>query len=408
MSDDSTSAHKRDDIIRWGVWKIGWTIARVTVASAVRLKIIRHVKFPRRGPLLVVSNHPCPWDVMMAPVSTYRQTHILGTDQLLRVPYFGWMMPYFSMIPFKKGMRDPSALAEVERRVRRGDACLVFPEGDRTWTGRSNPIKPGIGRMAKRLGVPVGFIRVTTGHMQWPRWAKYPRSIPLLVEHVALKHYDDDATAEQITADVAHHISVDPFEISVPPRSWGTRLACGLPEFMWACPHCFHQDSLELVPEDDDSVHCHGCGGRWRVDLACWLRGEGGPAQDMHIDDAYHRVIDHFGELPALDKDRYAADGVAIEGEAELHQIHYGQVDPEQLGLGLVELFEDRLRFTDHRGHAPIEIPFEHVKAVLMQVGNKLQVRTAENNYQISPTIHSTNMWKHFLDRHLGAYRKRN
>ncbi|WP_181234399.1 lysophospholipid acyltransferase family protein [Enhygromyxa salina] len=383
-------------------------IASGSVAPAVRMKVIRHVRFPRRGPLLVVSNHPCPWDVMMVPFSMLRQTHILGTDQLLRVPYFGWMMPYFSMIPFKKGMKDPGALAEVERRIRRGDAVLVFPEGDRTWTGRSNPIKPGIGRMAKRLGVPVGFVRVSTGHMQWPRWAKYPRSVPLVIEHLKVERYGDDVTAEQITEDVGRHISVDPYQVEIPRRSVGTRLAFGLPEFMWACPHCFHQDSLELVPEDDDSVHCHGCAARWRVDLACWLRGEGGPAHDMHIDEAYRRVIEHFGELPVLDNDRYTADGVAIEGEAELHQIHYGQVEPEALGHGLVELLEDRVRFTDHRGTAPLEISFEHVRAVLLQVGNKLQIRTAEDNFQLTPTIHSTNMWKHFLDRHLDAYRSRN
>ena len=405
---DVTSSPKRDDIIRWGVWKVAWMAALVSVAPAVRLKVIRRVKFPRSGPLLLVSNHPCPWDVMMVPWSTLRQTHILGTDQLLRVPYFGWMMPYFSMIPFKKGMKDPAALAEVERRVRAGGACLVFPEGDRTWTGRTNPIKPGIGRMAKRLGAPVGFVRVNTGHMQWPRWAKYPRSIPVVIEYVALKTYGDDATPEQITADVARHISVDPYTSEIPPRSFGARLAWGLPEFMWACPHCFHQDSLELVPEDDDSVHCHGCGGRWRVDLACWLRGEGGPAQDMHIDEAHHRIVEHFGELPVLDKAHHAAQGVALEGEAELHRIHYGQVEPEPLGCGLVELLEDRLRFTDHDGHEPLQIPFEQIKAVLMQVGNKLQVRTAEDNFQIQPTIHSTNMWKHFLDRHIAAYRKRN
>ena len=40
-----------------------------------------------------------------------------------------------------------------------------------------------------------------------------------------------------------------------------------------------------------------------------------------------------------------------------------------------------------------------------MQVGNKLQIRTAEDNFQLIPTQHSTNMWKHFLDRHLRVYR---
>jgi 1-acyl-sn-glycerol-3-phosphate acyltransferase len=400
-----SQSHKRDDAIRWAVWKVLFFLAITVVGPAVRAKRVRHVKFPRRGPLLLVSNHPSPWDPIIVPWSMWRQVHNLGTDQLLRVPYFGWMMPYFSMIPFKKGMKDPAALAEVERRVRRGDCALIFAEGDRSWTGRSNPVKPGIGRMVKRLGVPVGFVRITTGHMEWPRWAKYPRSVPIIIEHRAMKTYDESATPEEITEDVARYISVDPYEVQVPPRSFGRRLAWGLPEFMWACPHCFARGGLELE-DDDDCVQCESCNGRWRVDLASWMRAEGGPAQDMHIDAAYRRVIEHFGELPIADPERFSRDGVALEGEVDVQRIHYGKVEPEILGRGHLELHADCLRFT-HETDEPLVLPFEPIKAVLMQVGNKLQIRTAEDNFQIIPTEESTNMWKHFIDAHLDLYRER-
>lgn len=398
---------RRDDVLRWSVWKVIHPIASATIAPALRTDVRRYVEFPQSGPLLLVSNHPSPWDPMMSAWSVGRQVHNLGTDQLLRVPYFGWMMPYFSMIPFKKGMKDPAALAEVERRVRQGGAALIFAEGDRTWTGRSNPIRPGIGRMVKRLGAPVGFIRVTTGHMSWPRWAKYPRSMALIVEHRAVVSYPESATPEQITEDVARYISIDPYHVEIPPRSFGRRLAWGLPEFMWACPHCYEQDGLALVPGNDDSVHCHSCGAQWRVDLACWLRAEAGPATDMHIDAAYHGIVDHFGDLPAVDEQRFAAAGVALEGEVELDRIHYGQVRAEHLGLGHLELHHDRLCFRAQTGSDLLDLSFAQVKAVLMQVGNRLQIRTAEDNFQITPRLHSTNMWKHFIDRHLSAYRER-
>jgi 1-acyl-sn-glycerol-3-phosphate acyltransferase len=402
---EATPEQRRDDIIRAGVWKVLYFLADYAVCPAVRGHVIEHVEFPRKGPLLLVSNHPSPWDPITVPWSAERQVHNLGTDQLLRVPYFGWMMPYFSMIPFKKGMKDPTALAEVERRVRRGDCALIFAEGDRTWTGRSNPIKPGIGRMIKRLGVPVGFVRITTGHMQWPRWAAYPRSVPYILEHRALIEYPESATPEQITADVAHYISVDPYEVEVPKRSWGKRLAVGLSTLMWACPVCYALGSLGLVSGDDDAVQCSACESRWRVDLGCWMRREGGRAEDIHVDAAYRRIVDHFGALPIVDPARYARDGLALEAEAELSRIHYGQVEAEQLGVGHLELFRDRFVFTDHRGHAPLVLHFDPIQAVLLQVGNKLQVRTAEDNFQISPVSHSTLLWKHFIDRHLEKYR---
>ncbi|MCA9684578.1 MAG: 1-acyl-sn-glycerol-3-phosphate acyltransferase [Myxococcales bacterium] len=397
--------YAREDAIRWGVWKFIWQLARFGLGPATRTRAVREVELPRKGPMLVVSNHPSPWDVSMIPLTLDRQTHNLGTDQLLRVPYFGWMMPHFSMIPFKKGMKDPAALDEVERRIHKGECVLIFPEGDRTWTGRSNPVRGGTGALIKRLGVPVGFVRVRTGHMCWPRWAKYPRSVPLIIEHRALIEYPESATVDEINADIARYITVDPYDVEVPPKSWGKSLAVGLPEFLWACPQCFHQDGVALVEGDLDCVECHGCGGRWRLDLACWMRAEPGTgARDMHVDEAYRRMREHFGELPVIDKQRWAEAGIAIEGEVEMSQIHYGQVEAELLGRGHLELHGDKLRFTDHAGKE-LDLPFAPIKAVLMQVGDKLQIRTSENNFQISPTLHSTNMWKYFVDHHLRAWR---
>ena len=75
-----TTSHRRDDAIRWGVWKVLYTIATLVVAPATRVKVVEHVKFPRRGSLLLVSNHPSPWDPMVVPWSAVRQVHNLGVD----------------------------------------------------------------------------------------------------------------------------------------------------------------------------------------------------------------------------------------------------------------------------------------------------------------------------------------
>ena len=79
---------------------------------------------------------------------------------------------------------------------------------------------------------------------------------------------------------------------------------------------------------------------------------------------------------------------------------------PREMRKGLQGKYKKRFVFTDHAGGEPLVLPFSEVKAVLMQVGNKLQIRTDADNYQITPTLHSTNMWKYFIDRHLKAWRR--
>ncbi|MEX2302089.1 MAG: AMP-binding protein [Bryobacterales bacterium] len=66
------------------------------------------------------------------------------------------------------------ALRYTGELIDRGYCPLVFPEGERTPTGRMLPFKSGIGLMARRLGVPIvpvylaGVYEVYSMHHEWP------------------------------------------------------------------------------------------------------------------------------------------------------------------------------------------------------------------------------------------------
>jgi long-chain acyl-CoA synthetase len=66
------------------------------------------------------------------------------------------------------------ALRYTGELIDRGYCPLVFPEGERTPSGRILPFKSGIGLMARRLGVPIvpvhlaGVYEVYSMHHEWP------------------------------------------------------------------------------------------------------------------------------------------------------------------------------------------------------------------------------------------------
>jgi 1-acyl-sn-glycerol-3-phosphate acyltransferase len=66
------------------------------------------------------------------------------------------------------------ALRYTGELIDRGYCPLVFPEGERTPSGRMLPFKSGIGLMARRLGVPIvpvyleGVYEVYSMHHEWP------------------------------------------------------------------------------------------------------------------------------------------------------------------------------------------------------------------------------------------------
>ena len=56
-----------------------------------------------------------------------------------------------------------------------GYSILIFPEGTRTETGQLLPFRPGIGLMARQLGVPVVPVRLRGLFEIFPATASWPR-----------------------------------------------------------------------------------------------------------------------------------------------------------------------------------------------------------------------------------------
>ena len=384
------------------VWGVAWSIATLTFIPFGRLRVRGRKHIPKGRAILMVVNHGNVFDPVYVYWASLRRLHGVGTDAVLRIPVFGKMIPWLSVIPFAKGMKDREAMAEIDRRIADGAAVLVFPEGDRSWTGRMGPVGEGIGRLALRLGVPVSFGHFVTGHLQWPRWATYPRCMPVQLEFTEPHTYSPDLSAAEVTADIIRRIGVDPAEVRAPRWSFGFRLAWGLPEFLWACPHCFSSSTIQLVPGASDRICCAHCGARWRLDLSCRMHSEVDGVQDTDVDAAYHGVLAHFGDRPVADAARFAADGVLLEcPHAQVGTVRRGVRETTPLGDGPLRLYEDRLCLADGQ----VTVPLGDVRAALIQVGGHLQVRTDGEIYDLSTPGQSKQMWRYFLVRHLARVR---
>jgi len=384
-------------------WGFAWAVVSVSIIPFGRLSVRGRENIPKGQATLMVVNHVNLFDPVYVYWASLRRLHGVGTDAALRVPVLGSLIPWLSVIPFAKGVKDRAAMAEIDRRISEGAAVLIFPEGNRSWTGRMNPVGAGIGRLAKRLGVPVSFGRFRTGHLQWPRWAKYPRVMSVQLEFTEPHSYPEDFSAEQITADIIQRVRIEPEVVQAPRLSWGFRLAWGLPGFLWACPSCFAPSGVQLVPRASDSVACSRCDARWQLDLSCRMHSQVDGVADTHVDVAYHTILEHFGDHPVADPPRFERDGVLLEcPDARVATVRRGVRKATPLGDGALRLTEDRLLLVD----GEMDVALTDIKAVLIQLGGHLQVRTAAAIYDLTTPGQSKHMWKYFLTRHLKRVRR--
>lgn len=145
------------------VYWLTWAVARLVMWTQARLVAEKARHAPRRGPMLLVSNHLGPGDPVVIGMHLRRQMHILAKAELFDVPIFGWLIRRAGVVPIRRGASDRDALRAVAHLLSRGHCALIFPEGtysDPPEAPEMLPWRTGAAWLALRTGatvVPVGI-----------------------------------------------------------------------------------------------------------------------------------------------------------------------------------------------------------------------------------------------------------
>lgn len=191
------------------LWRAVWWVGAVVCLVGFRLRATGHRALPPHEPYLLLPNHTSFFDPLWVAWPVWRPVRFMTSEHLFRLPGLSWLLRAIGAFPKKKFVSDGRSVIELVRFLQRGTVVLLFPEGSRTWNGRTQRVLPGLGRLVKVARTPVVYARVATGHHVQPRWAHYPRFVPVHVEYDGPYHYDGIAP-EAIEADAQRRITVNP------------------------------------------------------------------------------------------------------------------------------------------------------------------------------------------------------
>ena len=160
--------------------------------------------------------------------------------------------------------------------------------------------------------------------------------------------------------------------------SFGWRLAEGLPDYLWACPHCHALRGLQ-VAEDRDRVECTECGSTWRVDIACKLHG----TTNTTVARAHDVISQHRAALPLeLESNDDGVISLIPRG---------ADSEPEVVARGRLRLDPDAL----HVGEW--SLPLAEIRAISVEIRNELWLYQGDKRLRLEPGSDSTLMWAWFL-----------
>lgn len=218
-----------------------------------------------REPYVLLGNHAHrrdPWVIGSLLTRTIRyMANLEGTNPALAV-FAGLVGAYGK----RKGAPDYAALKRTLDLGRAGETLGIFPEGDRTWDGRPLPIRPGLGKLLRALGLPVLLARQEGSYLTGPRWAESERRGRWTVEFRALpRDAVLDEAPEALERTIRDYLSADDLEN---PSLREVRFECpapaaGIGRLLWLCPSCGGEDSVE---GDGFRIRCRVCGASWIVD----------------------------------------------------------------------------------------------------------------------------------------------
>jgi 1-acyl-sn-glycerol-3-phosphate acyltransferase len=137
------------------LYKIGRLFFWWIFKSLCRVKVSGLSNIPREGGFILASNHMSYLDPILLGVSCPRVLHFMAKEELFRNRIFGWILREVNAFPLKRASADLSAIKEAFRRVKKGRALLLFPEGARQTDGSLGPPESGVGFLAAKLSVPV-------------------------------------------------------------------------------------------------------------------------------------------------------------------------------------------------------------------------------------------------------------
>lgn len=110
---------------------------------------------PRRGGFLLASNHLSYLDPPLLGAACPRRLSFMAQTKLFDNALLGAFMCGVHVIPLQRGESDVAAIREAVRRLRRGEAVAIFPEGGRQFSGQLGHAKGGVGLIAEAARVPI-------------------------------------------------------------------------------------------------------------------------------------------------------------------------------------------------------------------------------------------------------------
>lgn len=254
-----------------------------------RFRRIGMERIAKREPCLILMNHSSFIDLKIASRLLYpRPYNIVCTSD----GFVGknWLMRQLGCIPTQKFVTDSRLVRELITALKkRKCSVLMYPEASYSFDGTATPLPESVGKLVKKLGVPVVMIRTFGAFARDPLYNGLQlRRVKVSAEQEYLLSPEEIAhlSPEEINERLTEQFSFDHFRwqqeqhvcIAEPFR------ADGLDRVLYKCPHCDAEGGMQ---GRGVTLTCTRCGAAYTLTEYGFLQANNREAAFNHVPDWY-------------------------------------------------------------------------------------------------------------------------
>lgn len=261
----------------------------------------RYEKMPDlKSPHLIFCNHQTVWDQFLLGLMCGNKTYFVMTDDIFSVKYVGNLLKFLlNPIPYKKASTDFTILRTCRQVVSEGGSIAIFPEGNRTYSGKTEYIKPSTIKMMKFLKLPVAILHIEGGYGVYPRWADKSRKGKFYGKVYKIYQYEEykDIPEDDLYKLICNDLYVNDTQSNVYVKS--KHSAEYLERAIYNCPTCgfTHFDSRK------DKFTCRTCNMQLRYNEKLEFVGINKEAPFKNVNEWYVYQQEELLKMNLLDFD---------------------------------------------------------------------------------------------------------
>ncbi len=266
---------------------VAWLISKFFVIWH-RTKIYKIDVEDLKPPYIMLCNHNSFYDFMVMEVALFphRANFIVAVDAFTHME---WLMRRVGCVPKRKFTNsDITNVKHIMKIIKNGDVAAFYPEARYSLCGTTAVLPKSLGKLIKKLNVPVVMLMMHGNHITQPVWNPKDRHLPTTayVTKLFTPEELEALSVDEINDKLWEAFYYDDFKWQKENKIEAKHAdrAEGLHKTLYQCPNCKTEHRMD---SKGDKIFCTGCGKSWTMSVYGELSADEGHTEFSHIPDWY-------------------------------------------------------------------------------------------------------------------------